>query len=111
MNGDGDFQGRGAPRGEAGLPGAVRGGGGALPGAAVRDPRRDLEGGRARPLRRATHVAPARGRERLARGRAAPVPAAGRGLRERARPRRRLLQEPVPVIDTLRLTAEGALEL
>src|SRR5262249_11761195 len=107
----GDFQGRGAPRGEARLSRAVRGGGRALPGAAVRDPRRCLEGGRARPLGRASDLAPARDREHLARGRAAPLPAARPGLCERARPRRGLLPEPVPMIDTLRLTAEGAMEL
>ena len=62
--------------------------------AALGDPRGRLEGVRARPLRRAADLAPARDRERLGRGRAAPVPDARRGVRERARPRRRLLPDP-----------------
>ena len=43
---------------------------------------------------RAADLASARDRERVGRGRAAAVPAARRGVRERARPRRRLLPHP-----------------
>ena len=60
--------------------------------AAERHPRGRLEGLRARPRGRAADLAPARGRQRLGRGRAAPVPVRGGGARERARARGRLLQ-------------------
>ena len=82
----------------------------AVPGAALGDPRGRLEGVRARPLRRAADRAPARDRERVGRGRAAAVPDARRGVRERPRPRRRPLPGAagMTAIDTPRLTAEEA---
>ena len=63
-------------------------------------------------VRRAADLAPARDRERVGRGRAAAVPAARRRVRERARPRRRLLPDAARMtVDTLRLSAEEAWKL
>src|SRR5206468_360825 len=105
-----------APRGGPGPPRADRGRDLAARGAAERHPRGRRQGLRARPLRRPADLAPARGGQRLPAGRAAPVAAAGRRLRERPGTRRRPLPGAADrggrgdraVIDTLRLTAEGA---
>src|SRR5262249_42638069 len=102
---------RGAARRAARASRAVRRRGRALPAAAVGDPRRSLEGLRARPFGRSADGTPARDRERVGGRRAARVPDARRGLRKRPRPRRRLLPESAGMIDTLRLTAEQANDL
>src|SRR5215210_4188042 len=108
MGRDGDFTRRGRARGAARATRAERRGARPLRRSARRDPRGGREGLRARPLGGGADAAPARALERLGRGRAARV-AAGRGrARERARPRGRRLPRSRRVIDTLRLTAEGA---
>src|SRR5207249_58368 len=73
-----------------------------------------LQGVRARPLGRAADLASARRRQRLGRGRAAPVSDRRGGARERPRARRGLLQgaaRRLVMLDTLRLTAEEAARL
>ena len=63
--------------------------------------------------RRPADVPPARPRQRMGRGRAARFALPGRRVRERAGSRRRPLPRPAGrrMIDTLRLTAEGAMAL
>src|SRR5262249_27472142 len=111
-DGRGDFEGRGAARREARAARARRGRGRALPRPAERDPRGGRQGLRARSRRRPPDLASARPDQRPRRGRAGAVPVARGGARERARPGGRLLRGAARMtIDTLRLTAEEALEL
>ena len=77
------------------------------------DPRCGRRRRRARSRRRSADLASARPRQRLGRGRAACLARSRRRLRERSRSRGRPLPRSAGgrVIDTLRLTAEGAMDL